>query len=648
MLKYIFFLFVVLLADSVIAQVNESVLIKNGPKGNYILVANHPGAIIERSKAGSDNFKKIGTMSVASSWQAFQEIAGTEVATAYKQFSRSGSNEEVIRKLHSGNAKDFGFFVLNIQFLRATGAAFLDEVNGQNAFDYKYRIRAVSGNILFEGVPQRFNKINFPKPVVDRIQTTDSIVKIRWKLNGGKRSLPLFAKIYRQADGSGPFVPYPKLLTVTLEENNSYVYFQEKSLPERMSNYYIIPVDMFGNEGFLSDTASAVTIDFKKVGGLNNIRITDSSGGLFCRWEPLADKPYYTGIQVLRSRNAMKDFIVLDTLAANATGYFDKRVLPNTTYFYKFRVLVYKLSGWQEIIASTVHGTTKSSGIAPLPPNNFDAVNFGENVKLTWSRNSEPDVFACYVYRGTSADNMEIISPAVFDTVWIDSTKSLSGRTSYVYAVAAMNNSQLMSGLSNKAGTKPMRSAFVEAPPGISVIRDGSKAILRWPDAKISNPQIAGYMVFRKTENENFVQLNNSLVQSNYFEDQLPDIQKNYTYTVSTVDDFGNISDPSPVATITPPGKKILPPSLLYTRRLSTGVEISWPEKSSIITTGIYTIYRKTKGGNFIKIGSVGMGQDVFLDKKPVFNQLNIYSVTLSQNNSESEKSIEKSLFVEK
>ena len=139
----------------------------------------------------------------------------------------------------------------------------------------------------------------------------------------------------------------------------------------------------------------------------------------------------------------------------------------------------------------------------------------------------------------------------------------------------------------------------------------------------------------------------NELITRPYYEDAQVETNTAYTYRVSAVDRFGYESNPSPDASFSLT-ERIAAPSGLFVRKLSTGVEISWP-KSNDAKIISYNIYRKSATTKeFVKLGSVKPADMLFLDKKYLVNQLNIYAITITTKTGESEKSTEKSLFVEK
>ena len=659
MLRYsLMLLFLIFSTLSKAQSNNDNVksFVFSSPSGNYILLnldgkemsnVNAENILIEKSEKGRNNFSKLSTFGKVNSYNDFEKMVGKELAVNFKSYIKAKTNDEVILFLKSNrdNTK-YGFFILDIDFLRAIGIVYLDEMAQAKSSQYEYRLTQ-NGKILKQGASELFNKNDLPKGKAQKLLTTDSIVSIHWMFNDIKYNLPLLARIYKQDNGKGLFKAYPDKIAINNIEGKLTAFHEERSIPEHLASYYIVPVDMFGNEGNPSDTVSSVTVDFKKIPGIQNVTIIDSLDGLLCQWKALPAKPYYTGIQILRSRDAVKDFIVLDSLSFNSTSYLDKQVLPNVTYFYKFRPIVYKLSGWEEIIATSFHGTKGSPKNAPLPPKNLEVYKVGNNVSLKWDANQELDLFAYFVLRGTSSSNMVIVSPAILETKWVDSTINLSGRTNYVYSILAMNNSQVKSNISNTAGIIPDRGEFIEAPAGISIRSEGEKVILNWPDVKKSDVAIAGYVLYkRKKSDKEFLPLKPELIFTPFYEDSNCERNEEYVYEVSAVDRFGYESSRSPQASFTLT-ETISPPTKIYVRKLSTGVEISWPESDNADI--FYNVYRRSPEINkYVKLGSAKSSEGKFIDKKFLPGKLNIYAITISTKFGESEKSIEKTVFVEK
>ncbi|MBX2888356.1 MAG: hypothetical protein KF829_06860 [Ferruginibacter sp.] len=638
------------------AQQKGEQFVYASPTGNFIMLPfklkefdiNKIGAYkLERSEVNKNSFSTVRSFEQIKSYAQFEKIAGEQIATSFKSFIKAKNNEEVFTFLSTSRPlKDYGLYILNIDFLRAIGLVYLDEMPQSQTQKYSYRL-TVDGNTIQQD-PLLVDKKSLPVGSTSKLLTTDSLVSITWTFPKTKTEMPLFAKIYRQDNGKGKYNLLPSLRTINSLDGVQTLFLDEVMPPEGLFNYYVEAVDYFGNEGYPSDTISAVTINFKKIPGIQNLVISDTLDGLYCSWSALPLKPYYTGIQILRSRDAMKDFIVLDTVAAKATSYLDNQVLNNVTYYYKFRPLVYKLSGWGEIIATSFHGTKGAGKDAPLPPKNLSAYQEDNNIRLIWDPNLELNHFAYYVMRGTSKNNMEIVSRAIIDTTWLDSSAVLSGRTNYIYSVIAMNNNQLKSAPSSPVGIRPERAGFIKEPVGISVRMENGKPLISWPDVSKGDATVAGYIIYRRKVDEKiFKPISTEIIAVPYFVDATAEKNVQYVYTVATADEFGYESVKSPEAEFIIK-ERIDAPLDFYVRKISSGVEIKLPQNDNP-DVKVYNVYRRLlEQKSFVKIGSTKSGSDLFIDNKFLPGKLNIYAITAVTTFGESEKSIEKSIFVEK
>ncbi len=104
--------------------------------------------------------------------------------------------------------------------------------------------------------------------------------------------------------------------------------------------------------------------------------------------------------------------------------------------------------------------------LPPSPPAGLTAVQENEGIRLNWDSVEEPNLYAYYVYRGTSRyDSLAVVSHAIQDTTtFFDNAEQLSGRTNYVYAVKAVSNNKLESDLSNMVTIRPDRIVRPPAP----------------------------------------------------------------------------------------------------------------------------------------------------------------------------------------
>lgn len=630
------------------------------PQGNYILVtetnlkqapAKADGFEVLRRKKKAPAFEKIGSIRPIKSMSEMHSKIGEGATEDFKKFINAKSDREVITFLHTNNdISKLGVFILDASFCEAAGMAYLDKLSPEDQLMYEYRVTDVNGTVIFEQSPHPFSLPDMPELTVKRIQNTDSSVHLQWTGNKVKYHLPLFVKVYKQQDGSGKFNLLKNRLAISTEKSGSFlVQHHEQLLPERLCNYYVVPVDFVGNEGNPSDTAMVISIDPNKMQGIKNLTTHDSLGGLFITWQGLPAKPYYTGIEIMRSRSLKEGYIVLDTIPATATNYLDKQVLPGVTYYYQFRTLLYNLSSVEQFSPATVFGGIQSSPHSLLPPKNLQARNEGAHIRLSWDVSHDLDLHAYYVMRGTSTRNMVIVSDAIKDTTWLDSATVLSGRTHYVYSVISMSAAQKRSAPSESVAIRPERAGFLPVPSDVAVIVTADQAVLRWSDLRQNDAAIEGYMLYRRKKGEkDFTPVTSALFKGNYYEDTTLKQGVSYEYTVTSVDMYGYQSKPSTYVKAVLPEVKIFPPSQIYVRRVSKGVEVSWPSNNNTNIVA-YKVYKRSADGKKYNLLATVKNKGVsYLDKTPAFGKLNAYKVSIVTPNYETSLSVEKALFVNK
>ena len=246
--------------------------------------------------------------------------------------------------------------------------------------------------------------------------------------------------------------------------------------------------------------------------------------------------------------------------------------------------------------------------------------------------NSELNAFAYYVLRGTSRSNMQVISPAVRDTVFIDSLKNLHTGHTYLYAITCMDMQMNRSDTSAFVSIMPAKAQGITAPGGLAARYTEQGVRLLW-----NNVAVTGYMVYRRKKGEKyFAPLSNRLIPGNYYTDTAINIAGVYEYGCVAVDAFGNQSILSPIAEVTITGSTWLyPPADFNLRNL-----INIP--ASLNASNNYIIYRKTTDKKTWQKIAESTGS--YVDKQVNKTQLYVYAVATKLSTMESPKGTEKSI----
>lgn len=316
-------------------------------------------------------------------------------------------------------------------------------------------------------------------------------------------------------------------------------------------------------------------------------------------------------------------------------------------------------------LPSGVATASYESTLPPSPPAGLTAVQENEGIRLNWDSVEEPNLYAYYVYRGTSRyDSLAVVSPAIQDTTtFFDNAEQLHGRTNYVYAVKAVSNNELESDLSNTVTIRPDRIVRPPAPVGIEGYAEQSRVRLFWSDQTERDQAVEGYHLYRsespmeitpdsaaasiQAEQAGFERVNDSLITTTSFDDINVESGQTYYYSLSSVDVFDVESLMSNTARFTPSAPALRPPSQVSVRTVSNGVELRWNETLQDGASG-YRVYRRSRGENSsTPIGMNNLTETIFLDQNVSEGELYWYSISVVGDGTESNTSSEQSVRVD-
>lgn len=628
-------------------------------------------AVIYRRSGESDEFVEIARMSRASSAQEFIERAGEQLTDTLMSSTTSENAEQLWEYIKANpSVDDYGFLGFEPSFWRAMGTAYFDSETEDYAsgerIEYEIRYEMEDGSVsenVVRGSAIVGAEPEILKPVVfDRIERENVV--------GGKWASPilgsedaLFANVYRQDNLEGEFRRLDDKVMARRTEDSLLVYqWQEEVAPERTYRYMVEPIDIVGNSGPMSDTLTVISVDFENLPLIRNVSAEDTTSGIYLSWDPVPNKSYITGVEIRRSRNSARDFIVMDTLSVRDTEYLDTRLVPNTPYYYEFRIVTVRDRTEQPSGVASASFTNNT--LPPSPPNNVRASQEDDGIRLNWDANPEPDLFGYYVYRGTSRyDSMAVISRAIKDTTtFFDDSEELNGRTNYVYAVKSVNISELQSNLSESVVIRPDREVRPPAPVGISGYAEQNRVRLTWQDVKERDGAVEGYYVYKGSEPitnrttaesgsetaemNGYQRLHDELLTANAFDDLSVSSGETYYYVVSSVDHYDEESELSSAAAFSTEMASLLPPSQVSARNVSEGVEIRWSSTMQDGAAG-YRVHRRARGSDSPEtLTTLDMENTVYLDDSVETGDFYWYSISILTDSAESGRSDEKSVQV--
>ncbi len=322
------------------------------------------------------------------------------------------------------------------------------------------------------------------------------MISIVWK-GRLRRDIPYFAAVYRQSGDRGEFTNLGARILAKRKGDSATFLFTEKVNGNSAYRYFIRPADLLDNPGaFNSDTASLVAANFNRLPLVSQLRAVDTLSGILLSWQPLAVNPLITGIEIQRSRDPRGDYVIIDTVSALSHVYMDKRLLPHIAYYYRVCVLHAGKQLQSERFYTSV--STEEQKTSHIPDAYGIRLQTGpKGVQVSWQPVSDPDLYAYFVYRGTSlAAKMQVISPALTDTSFTDTASNLSSRANYVYSVKAVSNA-------NKESVFPEKWPRIwpgrgETPDARRHKPDPRQSTAhQWEDTKRNDPGTLGYILYK-------------------------------------------------------------------------------------------------------------------------------------------------------
>ncbi|MEO7048428.1 MAG: hypothetical protein ABI091_24225, partial [Ferruginibacter sp.] len=340
-----------------------------------------------------------------------------------------------------------------------------------------------------------------PVAKVSEVFVSDSIVNISWEMPAPKQKGNVFAHVFQQIGNR--YVMQEEVIWNTKNGDTSLsFYFTKKIAPDELHHFYIVTENINSFLSPPSDTADVVVVAARQIAAISNFNLLDTLAQIKLSWSALPNKGYFTGIEIRKSRKALEDYVTIDTLAITDSVYFDREIIPGTQYYYKIKALAYPFVYIEALPSAMARINIENKSSKPFAPTALNAVNEDKNIRLSWEDNPELDLYAYFVYRGTNENNMEQVSGIVQGNTWLDSSATLSGLTTYAYAVKVMNRGQLMSDASKAVFIKPARITTVPAIGGLTGLKKDAGYQLQWENIADNYTSVTGYILLRKASNE--------------------------------------------------------------------------------------------------------------------------------------------------
>jgi hypothetical protein len=653
--------------------------------------------LIKRRQLNGSKSKTVGQMALVKNYGEFQALVGIKEVKQFEDVNEFVTNAQTMDYLNSKiTYKEVALFgELKIEFLQAMGFAFLDANVSQNE-TYEYGVfEVVNGKesiigeetILHSAKNYYLNQLN---PKLTQKTGTDSALLFQWEVNFTPQvNVAKQQRVVSQLDSLFANIDEGRAQTKANEEedykkiekiysenpeffsvspidafntpfNVYYRYnddakwrFLSKNLAtpdslgknillaripgklDDVAEVKLIPEDYAHNLGESSQIYRGVIAHNGSIELIYGVSAKDTTNAIILNWKKLADKPYYTGIEIAKSSVEMPTKVI-QILPASATRFEDNDVYPAGTMFtYHVRPLFIELQGLEQDVPAQVAMTCAKFNL-PTPPFNLKVVPEGESARLKWEVADEKASHSFFIYRGTSPSNMIPIRSAVKGLTYLDTTGYLTPRMTYYYSVVAQNVTQDTSDFAPYASYVPVKKEGVQAVTSLGYDMINGAAVLSWTDVMLNDDFILGYIVQRKKEGEKtFITLNRGLIKANFFTDTTFEAGIPYLYRIGNVvanGDTANYSQEFSIG-IAKNNEKPAEISNITLTNLSKGIKISWPsiETSDIVS---YKIQRKLPTeATFKLLGTIPNGNFDFEDNTARNGIIYSYTVTAVNQN---------------
>ncbi len=482
-----------------------------------------------------------------------------------------------------------------IPFRLAAGTSYVDtDVSPANTYEYRiYYKRNNNWQLQYFSDPVKYPAIvNFAPITLYKKFTMPSSIDITYFWGKGNR--PGYLQLLRRENFNGNFNSVMAKKVVYTKNDTVFFNIQDVNIRGNIPyEYIVVQFDLYGNEGNKSDTLVVSGDNIIEVARPAKIHTRNQKGieGIIIGWEvPNPNKT--VGLKLFRSTDYDSGYQLLEELTGADTMFVDQTALPMQRYYYYFTLsgLFGEVSGQ----SAKVFGIYQSTQ-AILPPVMVKAYASAKGVRVSWMPGDDL-VRGYYVLRGNQ-NQMEQITPLIFDTVYTDTSKVLSGREVYAYSIIAEGLSYQRSIPSDTVFVHPTGNEMVLSPKGMETKVSNEKIYITWDDMEANDENIIAYIVYRKENNEPWKQISKPAVEHNYYVDSLIQQGHKYQYTAKSVSLTGKLSELGMTSAAEVPLSivSLQPPSELIAYKSTKQVTLRWNGVSQPEIEG-FKLYRSESG----------------------------------------------------
>ena len=346
---------------------------------------------------------------------------------------------------------------------------------------------------------------------------------------------------------------------------------------EGIFEYYVVPMDLWGNQGNPSQRAQAGNFSTRSQPSIVNFRAESliDQRQLKLSWS-LRNAHRVRSLSLYQSRQPREGFELVRELTPADSSFVSSIDEPGEGYYYYLQI--HDITD-KQLQSVTIFGLYTGSHAAE-PPVRVAAESLEEGVRLDWEGRGE-NVRGYYVFRAKGyRGEMRQISPflaAESRPHYLD-TAQLQAGTVYSYAVKAESKSYVLGELSERVAVRSSTPTHISAPVSLqSQIQPDGRVRISWENLYHREAQLSGYHLYRREAGEReFRQITREMIpfRQNFAYDLQTDAGRVYEYAAQAFDVYGKKSSLSTSTQIYIPLPNL--PQRLGVRRFSAGILLQW------------------------------------------------------------------------
>lgn len=255
--------------------------------------------------------------------------------------------------------------------------------------------------------------------------------------------------------------------------------------------------------------------------------ISDTSTLLIWNQSTATDFSYY---EIYRKDNLTGNYFSVATVNNRSiTSFTDVADLNTLTNSYCYKVQTIDNCGYTVSLDSLQEHCTID----------VTATGISDDIQVNWTPYIGASVYTYTVYRVEGGSEIAVLVATVPSTILSFLDTTLACPLNFSYRIKADNlNGNLFSSSSDTSIAKPLPDVFVFQKVEVvrSTIIDNNKVLTEWNSPLIAPEKVAGYSIYRSTDNLNFSFLTKVLPSIHEYIDMNVDVNnQNYYYTVRVV-----------------------------------------------------------------------------------------------------------------